>query len=501
MNKIFGFIYQKYEKTPNAIAVIDEKGAFTWNQLLNLSFAIANRLKFNKVKKNDTVTIELSNSKEFISTIIACQMLGAIYVPLDKLYPNDRVNYIHRDCNVKAVVDDDFLKEINLNCVKSIKPVQKNSNEPEMIVYTSGSTGKPKGVIHSVNSLFNAITGMHNKYTDLNENDNFANVAPFSFILGIQCALAVLSSPANPRLVLVNPSILSNPSIFIDYLNKYHVNKIAIGANLLPIIKKQKTGLERVYIGGDRSQDVYIDTIKTYNSYGASELGGGAFMFCIDKNYSNVPIGNPFSGLAYYILDDNNKETNEGELCISGAVALGYLNLPEESKKAFISNPFYEKDGYKRMFRTGDIARKDKNGNITIIGRKDFMVKINGQRVELEEIENNLKQIKEIKNAAVRYFNIDNQNYLVAYYVADAKLDEKYLTKKLSSSLASYMIPNFFVKLDKLPLLMNGKVNRLALPKFNPEINKMIYVAPTNDIEKAICNAFSKIFNIKQVGV
>ncbi|MCQ2795625.1 MAG: AMP-binding protein, partial [Bacilli bacterium] len=500
MNKIFAIIYQKYKDTPNDIAIIDENGTFTWRELVNFSYCIAHALQSLKIKQNDVVSIELANSREFIASIFACQILGAIYVPLSNLYPADRVKYIRHDCRVKVSIDSSFIHKLDLNNIKPIDPVTKNSNEVEMIIYTSGSTGKPKGVIHSGLSLFYAVIGMHNRYTDILDNDRLAIIAPLNFILGIQGALGVLTGEANNvSLALMTPATFTNPGIFISLLKKWHVNKIAMGASLMPVLKNQDTYIKKIYIGGERVQNAYLDKFKTFNSYGASELGGGVFFFPIDKNYSSTPIGEIFPHLTYYILNEHNEEVDYGELCIAGEIALGYLNLPEETKKAFIDNPFYKRDGYKRMFRTGDIAQRDKAGNISIVGRKDLMIKVNGQRVEIEEIEYAIKQTSLVRDVAVKYFS--NNSYLVAFYTSDNDVNIDDLKKRLKASLSTYMIPSFFVRLEKLPILMNGKINRFALPDFNPLSNQIPYVAPRNEIEKDVCDAFANIFHLKRVGI
>ena len=183
-------------------------------------------------------------------------------------------------------------------------------------------------------------------------------------------------------------------------------------------------------------------------------------------------------------------------------MAKGYLNREAETKRAFIKNPFKDIDGYDRMFRTGDIVERLPDGNLLFIERKDWMIKINGQRVEPLEVESTIRRIQGIKEVAIKDFCDDNGvTYLAAYYVCENSLTEAAIRNYCKDNLTSYMVPSFYIKMDSLPLNPNGKLDRINLPKPDISVFKNEYVAPENTIQKAICNAMEEVLQCGQVGI
>lgn len=501
MNCILKRFIKNYKKNPNGVVVCDQTGKWTWKELFKNAFTIAFKLEQLKVKKGDCVTIELPNVKEFVASIVACQILGAVYIPAGVSNPPERIKHIRKDCNAKAIINADFIKSLDFNNHKEIKPVDKQDDQIEMIIYTSGSTGNPKGVIHSVSSLYDAITDVcFSKEVNYKIKDRYATAAPLSFILGIQVLLMCLILN-DVIFYLVPLKLLNNPQSFLQYFIDNKINKAILNDDLAKLFRLKKTYIKRLFVGGNIARNCSIEDIKVFNGYGSSELGGASTFYHIKNNLENTPIGKPLPRYSAYILNENNEEVDKGELCISGNMALGYQNLTEESQKSFITNPFYSKDGNKRMFRTGDIAKKDEDDNIIILGRKDLMVKVNGQRVELEEIEYKLKKIEGIKDAAVKYCSNNQTSYIAAFYTSNKNLKTKYIEEQLSSMLASYMIPKFFKRLKSIPVLPNGKTDRKSLPYIDIEDKKNEYVAPTNKIEKNVCEAYQKVFNLEKVGI
>ena len=180
-----------------------------------------------------------------------------------------------------------------------------------------------------------------------------------------------------------------------------------------------------------------------------------------------------------------------GELCFENPYVRGYMNLPEETKKAFV-------DG---IYHTGDLARIDENGNYVLLGRSGDMIKINGNRIEPAEIEAAFKQVLNLSWAAVRGFEEKDKSYLCVYYKDDVTFDPNEVRQELMKRLPYYMIPAFFMKVDSIPLKANGKLDRLALPKPDSSNFKTKYVAPTNETEEKICNAMAKVLKVDKVGI
>lgn len=218
--------------------------------------------------------------------------------------------------------------------------------------------------------------------------------------------------------------------------------------------------------------------------------------------YDNAPIGKPIGEVCAYVLDENGNEADEGELCFAGYFADEYLHLPEQSAKVFTKNPFDTKDGFERLLHTGDIVKRREDGNLIYLNRRDWMVKINGQRVEPGEIEAVIKNCEGIADAAIKGFKNDfGQVYLTAYYTEHSYVDVNELKAAISAKLPPYMIPAFFVRLDKMPLNANGKLDRSALAAPEAGSFKSEYIAPETDMQKALCTAFANVLEIENVGV
>ncbi|MGB7606049.1 MAG: condensation domain-containing protein, partial [Lutisporaceae bacterium] len=290
--------------------------------------------------------------------------------------------------------------------------------------------------------------------------------------------------------------------------------KLILGDN---IEKIKDIPVKHFIIGGEElSVNVVKDFLAFFkdkkpnitNIYGPTECCVDSTAFLIDSDrldtLNTIPIGRPLVNYNTYIVDKDNKLQPigvAGELCIAGAgLARGYLNKPEMTEEKFVANPF---EPGKKMYKTGDLARWLPDGNIEFLGRIDYQVKIRGYRIELGEIENQLLKNEGIKEAVV----IDKQDgqgnkYLCAYIVSDREITVSELRKNLSQSLPDYMIPTYFVQIEKIPLTLNGKINRKALPEPDGSINTGIeYVAATNDIEKKLVKIWSNVLEVDNIGI
>jgi fengycin family lipopeptide synthetase D len=221
-----------------------------------------------------------------------------------------------------------------------------------------------------------------------------------------------------------------------------------------------------------------------------------------EKERKKVYIGSPISNTSIYVLSEHDQLVPVnviGEICIGGeCVTEGYLNHPELMRNKFIANPF---KGSQLIYKTGDLGRWISDGKIEFVGRKDEQVKIRGHRIELMEVERALKSHSLIKAAAVIVKQVENEEKeLVAYVVSDEKLRTTDLMQYLREYLPVYMIPAYFVQLDTMPLTVNGKTDKIALP--NPKGLKMVigseYEAPRNELERKLVTVWSKVLKIEQ---
>jgi acyl-coenzyme A synthetase/AMP-(fatty) acid ligase len=268
---------------------------------------------------------------------------------------------------------------------------------------------------------------------------------------------------------------------------------------------------------------------KLINIYGSSEVSADVtyypvapvvqqnFILSFLENYAASIIGSPISNTKAYVLSSDLVPLpigGIGELYIGGVgLARGYLNLPALTEEKFIINPFQsteEKEDKSygvagrnaRLYRTGDLVRWLPDGNIEYIGRNDFQVKIRGYRIELGEIESRLSSYEGVKQSVVlakehNGTGVTGGKYLVGYYVSDNKLAEEEILNYLQSKLPEYMVPSILIHLEELPLTINGKLDRKALP--DPELtDERNYVAPRNEVEKKICQIWAEVLGLEE---
>ncbi|WP_316637507.1 non-ribosomal peptide synthetase [uncultured Ruminococcus sp.] len=500
MSELIRRIRQNIKNDPDFTVIVDqgENNSFTYAQLDAYARKIAGKLSELGVSPRDFVTIELPRNKEYIAAMYATWLVGAAFAPLSPTYPAERLEYIRSDCHAKAVINEKFLKRLG-----DITPfggtVETEDEDPSLLIYTSGSTGKPKGVLHSHQSISDSVI-RYIEYANAPKGFRAALGAPFTFVASVQGVFAPLCGVMTSYLMPYEA--MRDPVLLADYIEENQINRTFISPKMLKVFKPKGGSLKTVYTGSERVSGTYSEDFDIFVMYGQTESASAVFGFKIDKPYDNTPIGQPIGNEKAYIFDDDGNLADEGELCLSGHFATGYLNLPEQTAKTFVDNPFADKDGYPKMLKTGDIVRRSEDGNIIYLNRKDWMVKINGQRVEPGEIENVIKKTEGVHDAAIKDFkNQYGQVYLVAYYVENEPVDADDLKEAIAEKLPSYMIPAFFVKLDKLPVNANGKLDRNALQAPEAGAFKSDYTAPDTDMQKALCDAFEKILSIENVGI
>ena len=372
----------------------------------------------------------------------AVWMVGAAFAPLSPSYPAERMEFIRSNCDAKAVINEKFLRGIEQE-IPLAQPVVPNPADPSLLIYTSGSTGKPKGVLHSHASITDSVL-RYVGFAKTPEGSHAALGAPFTFVASVQGVFAPLC--ARITAYLMPFEAMRDPVLLADYIEEHQINRTFISPKMLKVFKQKGSCLRTVFTGSELVSDTYSDEFDIYVMYGQTESASAALAFKIDKPYENTPIGKPIGDIRTYILDENGNEADEGELCLAGIFADGYLGLPEQTAKTFTDNPFAAQDGYPKLLKTGDIVKRADDGNILYLNRKDGMVKINGQRVEPGEIDTIIKQTEGIHEAALKDFkNQYGQVYLVAYYVEDAPVDADDLREAIAQKLPPYMIPAFFI--------------------------------------------------------
>ena len=386
--------------------------------------------------------------------------------------------------------------------------VELTAPKPENLaymIYTSGSTGKPKGVMLEQRNLLNLIEYilMTRKLTP---DDIVAEFASFCFDASVIDLFAPLTAGA--VLYILPESIRKDAVAVGKFIKEEKITTATFPTQMGELVAElldDAPSLKFVTLGGEKFKYYRDRTYQMINGYGPTENTVSSTEFWVDKQYDNIPIGKSQRNIRSYIVDENMKRLPvgaSGELCHAGRqIARGYHNLPEKTASVFVENPFSVCDEDKRLYRTGDMVRMKGDGNIEYIGRIDSQVKIRGYRIELGEIEGALLKHDKVKNAAVIVIEKGGNKYITAYYTGEI-IPEDELKLFLNPLIPDYMMPSFFVHLEKMPVTPGGKIDKKALPV--PEVTttaSTAYVEPVTAVQIALCEIFEKALGIEKVGI
>ena len=496
MTGILEILHQYTEENPNVPILFDDahsKG-ITYSQFDEMTGKVYAWLREQGIGKEDFVLINLPRGVFPIVAMVGVWKAGAAWALVEDTYAPERIAYIRRNCGCVAE-----LNESNWDIIMHTQPltgfVTADVHDAAFAIYTSGTTGNPKGVLHEYGNLERAIESISlNGENPFNSKDRIALLAPLNFVASVMVILKALSIPGG-RNYIVPYTVVKNPlklmkfflekRITITFLTPSYVRKI-----------DNKTGpfLRMLIVGSEPANNIYNKNLTQINVYASSESGFAVGIFEIDKSYEVCPIGKPEIRTEIRLVDEDGKDVPDGEtgeLCFENPYVRGYINLPEETKKSF-------RDGF---YHSGDLARKDANGNYVLLGRSGDMIKINGNRIEPAEIEAAIRNALGIGWAAARGFSENGKSFLCAYYKENVQFDQDKLRDELMKRLPYYMIPSYFIKIDEVPLKANGKMDRMALPK--PDISdfRSDYAAPTTETEEKICRAFEKVLKIERAGI
>ena len=493
---IIDCIEQFTAETPNTAILFDEthsKG-ITYAQLDELSGRIYAFLKQQGIGKEDFVLLNLPRGIMPIIAMIGVWKAGAAWALVEDTYAPERIEYIRKDCGCKFEISADNWEEI-MNTEALSGHEQTDDHDAAYAIYTSGTTGNPKGVLHEYGNLQRAIDSIRiNGETPFNEKDRLALLAPLNFVASVIVILKALSVRGGKTFV-VGYATIKNPMALKGFFFEKRISVTFLTPSYVRMLGNT-TGpfLRMLFVGSEPANNVYNKNVDLINIYAASESGFAVGVFQIDQSYDTCPIGKPEIETKITLFDEEGNVVEDGEigeLCFENPYVRGYINLPEETEKAF-------QDG---IYHTGDLARMDANGNYVLLGRSGDMIKINGNRIEPAEIEAAVKAALGINWAAARGFDENGKSFLCAYYTADVEVDSDKMREELSKRLPYYMIPSYYVKIDKVPLKPNGKMDRKALPKPDTSNFKTDYVAPENEVQEKLCNAMAAVLKLDQVGI
>ncbi|WP_176560096.1 non-ribosomal peptide synthase/polyketide synthase [Brevibacillus dissolubilis] len=494
----------------------------SYQELNEKANQLARLLIAEGVKRDDIVAIMADRSLEMIIAIMAVLKAGGAYVPVDPVYPIDRIQYMLEDSQAKVLLTQSHLNEkvptdIRVMNLDDASLYHGDTSNPEQgalatdlayVIYTSGTTGKPKGVMLEHHGIVSLHTYVQSQF-ELGKKDRFTQFASFSFDASVLEIMMCLLSGAT--LYLPTQEIVQDPAAFGTFVE---TNQITVSfippVYITSVDPDQFKSLRLLITGGSASNKEIVQTWKdrlTYwNAYGPTESSIMATAWIArDRTDGVVPIGQPISNTQVYIVNTDNQLQPvgiPGELCISGTgLARGYFNRPDLTEQAFVQNPFVPGE---RMYKTGDLVRWLPDGNIEYLGRIDDQVKVRGYRIELGEIEAQLLTHEDVRETVVlAHTDERGQTELCAYLVASRNLPVAELRSHIGQHLPSYMIPAFFVQLDQMPLTVNGKIDKKALPK--PDAAAMAsgaeYTAPRNEIEAMLADCWQTVLGVARISI
>lgn len=522
---------EQVEKTPNNIAVVFENEQLTYKELNEKANSLANYLLDIGLTTKSNVGIFTSRSLNSIIGILAILKLNCTYVPIDPTYPIDRIEYMISNSSISYILKDNSVSTLkNINGNISIIHVEQNvySNFPRKftisqefnpdnnlyIIFTSGSTGKPKGVTISHKNMINLITFEKNKTSLLQNAHNILQFATMSFDVSYQEIYSALLNGLT--LVLINDDIRKNVNTLSEYIDTYSIDTLFIPPAYLKLLADNHLSInlliknvKNIVTAGEKLvitngiKKLLSNNIKIHNHYGPAETHV-ATAYVIESTTSDLepPIGKPISNSRIYILDNNNRLLPNniiGQIAISGdCVGNGYINNPTYTKERFIEDPFFNDVS---MYLTGDLGYIDEDGLIHFLGRNDFQVKVNGFRIELEEIETALHSYPNITNCIVITQKDLNHTFIIAYYLSKEDIDESILRTYLRDKLPHYMMPHYLIKLDTMPYNINGKIDRKQLPKPNIEIRNKEIILPRNETDKILIALLNDLLDIETISI
>jgi len=478
------------KKNPDKTAVSDDHRWLTYGELDSVSNGFAQYLQIVGMNKDDIAAVILEHNLYSVATITAIMKCGAVYLPVDVNSPIDRMREILKDSGAKFLLaknrPDGFdgvfisLEELPLNRESERVNLSKPS-ELAYIIYTSGSTGTPKGVMVSHKNIMNYLYWSKDMYIE-NENEVFALFSSFAFDFTMTSILLPLISGGEIRIY----SGGENTNIFKKILEENRVTIAKITPSHIPLINDVKTNsmsTKSFIVGGEDLKtesskklfEQYEKNINIYNEYGPTETTVGCMIhrynYLCDISVS-TPIGKPINNTQIYLLDKDLKPVpydTLSEIYISGeSVSNGYIGREEETKERFITDPNINGE---IIYKTGDMAYRNENGDIVYVGRYDNEIKIRGNRVNLKEIEKKALSSGFISDVTIKMIeNTDsNSRQLCLYVIENDNYVKESFKEYLINNLPNYMIPQFIIPMSMFPLTVNGKIDKNKLPK--PIIN------------------------------
>jgi amino acid adenylation domain-containing protein len=517
--------------TPDAVAVLASEREITYAELNARADSLAAMLRDNAVSRGTRVALRMERSPAALIAILAIWKACGVYMPIDPEYPLERARFMLKDSGTRVLLVSEQTKGMlsaDIDCELTVgdsdgeiaEPVAAGAadgvsdRDPAYLIYTSGSTGRPKGVILEHGGLWNVIQAQRQllPVTCRSSILQFSSLCFDASIFEIALAFgsgATLCIPTRDSLV---PDALEFPRILADMA----VDTVVIPPPVLATIDSAACPtLKVILLAGDvcpmELAEAWLPGRRVFNLYGPTEATIWATSAELTPGGGMPPIGRPIPHTRAYVLDRNRSPVPigvQGDLYLAGTgLARGYLNQERLTSECFVPNPFDDSDEFRILYRTGDLCRYRRDGQLEYVGRSDRMVKVRGFRIEPDELETTLRTHWAVRDCcAVVRAQGSADACVIAYVIARSEPSQEILLdlrNLVRRQLPAYMVPVSILFIDALPLNANGKIDRQRLCREDLQVGRFGRPAtqPRNAVERVICSVWQEVLNVDRAGV
>lgn len=507
-------------RTPDAPALRFQDQIVTFGEMNAQANCLAHQLRKMHVNRDTFVMVMGIRCPATLIGWCAVLKAGGAYLPLDPNTPEARIQFILEDSKPTVILAagwklpfDSTVPQLDLTDASIYSGNMEDPpavNTPQDLmncIYTSGTTGKPKGVMITHQNIMRVLVAP--SYATFNQQTVALQSVSMSFDpAGMEIWGPLLNGGS---VCLVDSALLTSPALMRETLKTQPVSTVLLTTSLFNhMIDSDETmfgSINQMIIGGEKISERHVRKLRSQNrdlyiinAYGPTENSIITTYLAIPQKFETLSIGCPVDNTQIYIVQGQELcgVGMPGELCIGGdGLARGYLNRPELTAERFVAYPFAKG----RLYRSGDLARWLPDGTIEYMGRLDEQVKIRGFRIELGEIQSALRLVDSVKDAAVIVGkDASGDDALYAYLTGDEPLNLQQIRLTLGETLPYYMVPTYMTQMEQIPVTINGKLNKAALPTITADI-RSDFVQPRNKFETVVANTFAQVLGLDQVGI